>query len=105
MADEAREAWYVRFPPIYSVAIAVVAGDALGNSRIFIAFAFAIVLAALAAFLIAIRMRGAGVAIALMAIVAASTAPVRAILEPPRTLASVRLFPDGSLLTIEGSLV
>lgn len=96
--------WYVRFPPIYAVAIALLAGDSLGNWRIFVPLWVAGALGAAALLLFIAARRGAGVAIALAAIAASATVPVHAILSPEADPMSLRNFPDGAMLTIEGRL-
>jgi competence protein ComEC len=97
--------WFVSFPPIYAIAIAVVAGDGLGNCGISIPLwiAAALGLAAVALFFRA--RRDAGVAIALAAIVAAATVPVHRMLAPPPDPLGLSRFGDGAMLTVRGRLV
>src|SRR5208283_2784323 len=91
-----------RIAPIYAVAIAVVAGDALGNFHLAISLPFAVALAALAlsAFLFARPVLGA--TIAYLAIACAATAAVANLLAPPRVAHSVATMVEGSRVTIEG---
>jgi competence protein ComEC len=106
LADAARSArWFISFPPIYAIAIAVVAGDGLGNCGIFIPLwlAGAMGLAAAALFLRAHR--DAGVAIALAAIVVAATVPVHRMLAPVADPLGLRRFGAGAMLTVHGRLV
>ncbi len=101
---EARRPWYVRFPPIYAIAIAIVGGDGLGNFHIF----FPLWLAALAALgalaMFLARKPSAGVAAALAAIALASTVSVHRMLTPATGPLSLRRFHAGTLLTITGRL-
>ena len=91
-----------RIAPIYAVAIAVVAGDALGNFHLAIPLPFAVALAALAlgAFLSARSVLG--VVIAYVAIACAATAAVANVLAPPRAAHGIATMADGSRVTIEG---
>ncbi len=97
--------WYIRFPPVYAVAIAIVAGDALGNWRIFPPLWVSAALGAVAMLLFLAAYRGAGVAIALVAIISAATAPLHSMLAPAADPMSLRNFPEGAMLTVEGRLV
>jgi competence protein ComEC len=101
---DALDPWFVRFPPIYAVAIAIVAGDALGNFRIFFPLELACVLAGITLALFLCARRSAGVAVALVAIVAAMTVPVHQMLEPSADPLSLREFPDGTMVTVTGRL-
>ena len=91
-----------RLPPIYAVAAAIVAGDALGNFHITISIwlAWAVALVALSAFLAARRSPGlaaAYVGIAIVANVAAANA-----LNRSRAANSIARTVEGSRVTIEG---
>lgn len=94
-----------KVPPIYAVAIAICLGDGLGNFRLFVPswLAVAIALTATVAFLTS-RPR-AGYLLALTAIAASATLPVRALLEPPPAQQSTRALPDGMRVTVEGVLI
>ncbi len=91
-------------PPIYAVAVAVVAGDALGNFHVAIPLWLALTVAmlALGAFLAAGGTLG--LAAAYGAIALAAAVAVGIVLEPPRGLHSIRAVADGSRVTIEGRL-
>src|SRR5690242_1308919 len=105
VSREALDPWFVRTPPIYAVAMAVVAGDALGNCGVFFPLAIACALALFAFALFLGARRSAGVAVALVAIVAAMTVPVRDMLEPAAAPMSLREFPDGTMVSLKGTLV
>jgi uncharacterized protein DUF4131 len=95
---------FERHPPIYAVAIAIVAGDALGNLHVAMPLWPAIVFAlmALAMFLSSRPMPG--LAIAYVAIFLCAMAGVTRLLDPLPAPSSIRNFADGSTLTIEGRL-
>lgn len=99
------DAWFVRCPPIFAVAIAVVGGDALGNYHIFFPLWMAVLAAVVAFGLFLVRRSGAGVAFALIGILLASTLPVRRVLTPYSGPESLRRFPAGTLLTVTGRLI
>ena len=92
-------------PPLYTVTIALVAGDALGNFHVFIPVWIAIVFAAIAAALFLATRPAAATTIALIAIAAVATVPVHRLLEPPPGRASLTHFADDSPITLEGRLV
>ncbi len=92
-------------PPIYCVALAIVAGDGLGNLGAGLPLSCAIIAAIAAAALLLARRPAAGIAIALAGIAAASTIPVHELLAHPPGSASIRRFADGARVTIEGRLV
>ncbi|HYB92097.1 MAG TPA: DNA internalization-related competence protein ComEC/Rec2 [Candidatus Binataceae bacterium] len=97
--------WFERIAPIYLVAIAIALGDGLGNFRIFVApwLVAALSAAALIAFLASLR--SLGTAIALVAIAAAATVPVRNLLDPAYNAPKLRAFADGARITIEGTVI
>ncbi len=98
-------AWFVRFPPVYAVAIAIVAGDALGNLGIFPPLWAGAVLGLGALALFLGSRRSVGVAMALGAILAASTVPAHRMLAPPDNPLSIRHMPDGAPVMVEGRLI
>jgi competence protein ComEC len=91
-----------RIAPIYAVAIAVVAGDALGNFHLAIPLPFALAFAAVAlgAFMSARPILG--LVIAYVAIACVATAAVANLLAPPRPAHSIATMAEGSRVTIEG---
>ncbi|MGH7923241.1 MAG: ComEC/Rec2 family competence protein, partial [Candidatus Binatus sp.] len=88
--------------PIYAVAVAVVAGDALGNFHFAIPlwFAFLLAVVALGAFLAA--RPTLGLATAYVAIACAATAAVANVLAPSHDAQSIAAMVNGSRVTIEG---
>ncbi|MHB8383444.1 MAG: ComEC/Rec2 family competence protein, partial [Candidatus Binataceae bacterium] len=90
--------------PIYVVACAIALGDGLGNFRCFAPgwTALALTLGAAVAYLFA-RAR-LGFALAIIALVAAATIPVRELLSPKLAPNSIRSFADGQTVTLEGVL-
>jgi len=93
--------WFARIPPIYAIAL----GDGLGNFRIFAApwLIAALSAATLLAFLASRPSLGS--AIALAAIAATSTIPVRNLIDPAYNASKLRAFADGATITIEGSVI
>jgi len=91
-----------RIAPIYAVAIAVVAGDALGNFHLAIPLwlASTLALVALGAFLSS--RRTLGLAVAYLAIAMTANVAVANMLEPQRSTHSVAAMVEGSRVTIEG---
>ena len=96
--------WFVRCPPIYAVAIAVVVGDALGNVGIFVPQVITIGIAVAALGLFLAEFRSVAVATALFAIAAAGMMPVHLILAPPNDPIGLRRFDEGAMVTVEGNL-
>jgi competence protein ComEC len=97
--------WFVRFPPIYAVAIAVACGDALGNFGVSIPFQVGAAFAVFALTLFLLGMRSVAVATALVAIIAVGTVPVHLMLTPPIDPISLRHFSEGAMVTVEGTLI
>jgi competence protein ComEC len=91
-----------RLPRIYAVAVAIIAGDALGNFHVTLTIwaAWAIALVALSAFLAA--RASIGVCAAYLAIALASNVAAANVLNPTRSADSIRKLVDGSRVTIEG---
>jgi competence protein ComEC len=101
----ARTPWFVRCPPIYIVAIAVVLGDALGNCGFYVPWWLAACLGAVAVACFLFRAPSIGVAIAAVAIVAATTLPAHRMFAPAFDTLDINKFPEGSMLIVEGHLV
>lgn len=99
-----RQPWYVKLPPIYAIAIAIVVGDGFGSFHVFFPLWLAALggLGALALFLA--RKPGLGIAVALGAIALASTASVHRMLTPRWGPLSLRRFHAGTLLSFTGRL-
>jgi competence protein ComEC len=102
-----RGAWdlLIRTPPLYLVAAAVVSGDALGNLHLFIPFDVAAGFTIAAVVMFLMRRSKTGIVLALLGIIAAATMPLKALLAPPQASGSLRLFADGSLVSLEGWVV
>jgi competence protein ComEC len=90
--------------PIYLVAVAILAGDALGVSLCAVPLWLAAMLAALSAALFMRRAAPPAIAVALVAIAAAASVPARDAVAPRFSTLSIRNFPDGGALTIEGRI-
>ena len=101
----ARARWFVRCPPIYVVAIAIVIGDALGSCGFAVSLWIAIYLSTLALGLFLIRAPSFGVAICAIAIAAASTLPAHRMMAPAFDPRSIRNIPEGSMVLVEGDLI
>jgi hypothetical protein len=97
--------WLVDFPPLYVATVALVAGDALGNTGVDVPLTLAIVIAVIAAAAYLAARPAAGVALAFVAIAAAATVPVTGLLHPPRGPNTLYRFADDSKVTLEGVLV
>jgi competence protein ComEC len=91
-----------RLPPIYVIALAILAGDALGNFHLAIPpwFAWTISGLALAAMLTA--RPTLGLAAAYLAIALAANVAVANLLDPPRNQEAIFTLVDSSRVTIEG---
>ncbi len=90
--------------PIYLVAAAIVAGDAVGVCFVGAPLWLAGVLAATAAVLFMRRAGHLGIAFALLALAAAASSAARAAVAPPLGRDSIRNFADGAALTLEGQI-
>lgn len=97
--------WLIDFPPLYAATIALVAGDALGNARVFVPLGFAIALAVAATTAYLLARPELAFAFAFAAIAAAATIPVHNLLAPGRGSATLSRFADDSKVTIEGAIV
>ncbi len=91
-------------PPLYLVTLAMVAGDIAGNAHLFAPPWFIVSAALVAALMFLTARPAAGIAFALIGIVAAATLPVRQLIEGPIEAASLHRFPDDSTVTLEGYL-
>jgi competence protein ComEC len=90
--------------PIYIVAFAIVAGDALGNLNHAPPLWTAVALASAAMLSMLASRHRLAILFAALALSAAAAAPVDRLLHPPPDRASVRRYSDGSTLTVEGRL-
>ena len=86
--------------PIYLVAIAIVAGDAVGVSLFAVPLWIAAMLAIAAALLFMRNANPAATAVAMVAIAAAISMPARESVAP-RFVDSIRNFSDGAAITLE----
>ncbi|MGA6971214.1 MAG: DNA internalization-related competence protein ComEC/Rec2 [Candidatus Binatus sp.] len=93
-----------RIPAIYAVAIAVVAGDALGNFHFTISPWLAVSIAGLALGALLASRRTLGLAATYLAIALAANVAVANVLDPPHDERSIASFVDGSRVAIEGRL-
>ncbi len=92
-----------RIAPIYAVAIACVAGDALGNFHLAISLPLALALAALALGSFLAARPTLGLTAAYLALAFAASAAAANLLEP-RAAHGIAAMTDGSRVTIEGHL-
>jgi competence protein ComEC len=92
-------------PPLYLVTGAIVAGDALGNLRVFVPLSLALGLALVASTLFLLGRPAWGLAVALLGIVCAATRPIDRLLEPEFSSRSVGTFPDGVMITLQGRVI
>jgi competence protein ComEC len=93
-----------RFSPIYAVATAVVAGDALGNFHFTISLWPALLVAAFALGAMLAARPKLGLVCSYVAIALAANAAVANVLAPPHSEHSVTSMVEGSRVTIEGSV-
>ncbi len=91
-------------PPIYAVALAIIAGDALGNFHVVISLWLAVPVAVVALGAMLAGRTTFGLAAAYLAIAIAATATVAHILDPPLRPDSIATLGDSSPVTIEGRL-
>jgi len=94
-----------RIPPVYTVAAAILAGDALGNCHLSAPIWLAVLIAIAAALSFLARRPHWGTALALLALGAAAGTSVHDVLDPPPDTIGIRRFGDGAQLAIEGRLV
>ncbi len=92
------------FPPIYVAALAILAGDALGNFHVFFDLRLAVLLAVFATILFCVARPMAGLIAAFLAIAAAATVPVYHLLAPDLSPAGLHRFADDSTITLEGTI-
>ena len=97
--------WLLETPPLYTVTLAIVAGDALGNCGVFLPLWIGIALAVSATVLFMASCPTLATAIALAGISAAATVPVHQLLYPRNNPAAITRFADNSMVTVEGRLV
>ncbi len=90
--------------PIYLIAIAILAGDALGVSRFAAPIWLAAMLAIAAAALFMRSAPRAATAVAMLAITAGAAISAHESVAPHYSAHSVRNFPDGAALTLEGRI-
>ncbi len=96
--------WLLEIAPIYLVATAILAGDALGVCRFAAPLWLAAMLAIVAAALFMRRAALAATAVAMVAIAAAVSMPARDAVAPPFSAHSIRNFSDGAAVTLEGRI-
>jgi competence protein ComEC len=99
------DALLVELPPLYVATLAVIIGDALGNCHLFVPLFVAAFLSATAVIAFMIRRAGWGVALAALALIAAATVPVRALLVPDISAQTITRLPDGARIILQGSVV
>jgi len=93
-----------RIAPIYAVAIAIAAGDALGNLHLAIPLPLALAVAALALGAFLADRQTLGFAAACVALALSATVSVANVLDGPRAAHDIAAMVDGSRVTIEGHL-
>ena len=96
--------YLLEIAPIYLVAIAILAGDALGVSRYAVPLWLAAMFAIAAAALFIRRAPSAATAVAMVAIAAAVSTPARESVAPRYSARRIRNFSDGAALTLEGRI-
>ena len=96
--------WLTEVAPIYLVAVAILAGDALGVCRLAVPLWLAAILALVATALFMWRAAPAATAVAMVAIAAALSIPARDAVAPPISANSIRNFSEGAALTLEGRI-
>jgi competence protein ComEC len=104
-ANETARRLLLQTPPLYLSTFALISGNALGNSHVFIPLWVALGAASVAAVLFLAKRPLPAMAIALLGLVSAATVPVRHLLVPDRSSQTVRRFPDGAYVTFEGWVV
>ena len=94
-----------RIPPIYVVAFAMLAGDALGNAHLSVPFWLAVAVAIAAALAFLFRRANLGIALVAIGIAAAAGGSVHEVLDAPPPASSIRRLGDGVEAILEGRLV
>jgi competence protein ComEC len=92
-------------PPLYLSTVALVGGDALGNLHVLVPWWVTVGTAAAAGALFLSNRPLSGMAAALLALISAATLPLNHLLTPDFSSQTVRRFPDGAHVTLEGWLV
>ncbi|MBV8359418.1 MAG: ComEC/Rec2 family competence protein, partial [Deltaproteobacteria bacterium] len=92
-------------PPLYLSTAALIVGDALGNLHVFIPLWAAIAAAAVAAALFLFNRPMPGMVVAVLGLASAATLPLNHLLAPDFSSQTVRRFPDGAQVTLEGWVV
>lgn len=92
-------------PPLYLSTLVLIAGDALGNSYVWVPTWAAIAAAIVAAALFLTKRPLPGMLIALLGLGSAATLSVRDLLAPEFTSQTIRRFADGVGVTLEGWVV
>jgi competence protein ComEC len=92
-------------PPLYLSTVAVIGGDALGNLHLFIPWWVAVGAAAAAAALFLYNRPVPAMAAAVLGLTCAATLPLSHLLDPDLSLQTVRRFPDGARVILEGWIV
>jgi ComEC/Rec2-related protein len=92
-------------PPLYLSTAALIGGDALGNLHVFIPLWAAVGAAAVAAALFLFNRPMPGMVAALLGLISAATLPLSHLLAPDFSSQTVRRFPDGAQVTLEGWVV
>jgi len=95
----------LRTPPLYLSTAALIGGDALGNLHLFIPLWAAVVAATAAAALFLFYRPVPGMVVALLGLISASTLPLKQLLAPDFSSQTLRRFPDGARVILEGWLV
>ncbi|MGH7917153.1 MAG: ComEC/Rec2 family competence protein, partial [Candidatus Binataceae bacterium] len=104
--SQSRGIWLLtRFPPIYAVTLAVVAGDAIGTRGLDVPLSLALILSLLAALGFIAGRPVLATGVALCAIAAAATIPAARILSPRRGPDSLYRFADAAAITVDGRIV
>jgi competence protein ComEC len=95
----------IRIPPIYLTTLGVIAGDGLGNLHLCVPLWAAMVATVVAAALFLLKRPLPGIAIAWFGLVFAAILPVSHLLSPDPGPQTVRRFPDGARVTLDGWIV
>jgi competence protein ComEC len=92
-------------PPLYLSTLGIIAGDAIGNLYVFIPSWVPLAAAIISGALFLLNLRCLGMIAALFGLVSAATLPVTQLLRPDLTSQTVRRFPDGAHVAVEGWVV